>query len=498
MTWQRVGGSFRDPSGFVFRRAGALYRQVNRPGQRDFEAFEASGLYGELADAGLIVRHRRVDPALAAGPDAFAVLEIEPLPFISYPYEWCFSQLKDAALLTLEIQRRALRHDLTVRDASAYNVQFRGGQPVFIDTLSFGRYTPGAPWEAYRQFCQHFVAPLALMSTRDPRCGGLLRNHLDGVPLDLASRLIGVRSRLRLGLLFHLHLHAGAQRRYADASVAQATRGRRLSKRALVSLVDGLEATIAGLSCPRERTAWADYSTAHNYSPAALAAKQALVRDFLARIRPDSVWDLGANAGAFSRIARERARFVVAFDLDHAAVEQNYRDTRARGERGLLPLLLDLTNPSPAQGWAHGERLSLADRGPADALLALALIHHLAIGNNVPLEDIAAFLARLGRHAIVEFVPKSDGQVRRLLRNRDDIFPAYTREGFEAAFGGPFRVLAAEPIADSERWLYLMARRSGDPSPPEVPPGPGDRAGARWPAERCAESAPAGDTRTKR
>lgn len=259
----------------------------------------------------------------------------------------------------------------------------------------------------------------------------------------------------------------------------------------LVSLVEGLEATIAGLSCPGRRSEWADYTSAHTYSPAALGAKQAIVRDFLSRVRPDSVWDLGANTGAFSRIAREQARFVVAFDLDHAAVEQHYRDTRARGERGLLPLLLDLTNPSPGQGWAHAERLSLADRGPADAVLALALIHHLAIGSNIPLEDIAAFLARLGRHAIVEFVPKSDSQVQRLLRNRDDIFPGYTREGFGAAFSGPFRVLASEPIVETERRLYLLARRSEDPSPP-VSGGFGGGAGMRSPEDRPADSGTAG------
>ncbi len=461
MSGERLPGSFRDPSGFVFRRGHAIYRQVNEAGREELEAVEASGLYQELVEAGLMVSHRRVDRALAASPHAYAVLEPESLPFISYPYEWCFSELQDAALLTLDIQRRALNRGLTLRDASAYNVQFRDARPLFIDTLSFAPYKPGAPWEAYRQFCQHFLTPLALMSTRDPRCGALFRNHLDGVPLDLGSRLLSFRSLLRPGLLFHIHLHAAAQRKYADASVAAATRQRPMSKRALLSLVEGLGATVAGLSCPTTGTQWAGYTSAHNYTPAALTFKQNVVRDFLARIRPGSVWDLGANTGVFARIACGAASFVAAFDLDHGAVEQNYREVRKRGERRLLPLILDLTNPSPGQGWAHTERMSLAERGPADAILALALVHHLAIGNNVPLEQVAAFLARLAHHAVVEFVPKSDSQVQRLLRNREDIFPGYTREGFESAFGDHFEVIASEQVVESERRLYLMKARVG-------------------------------------
>jgi len=207
-----LDSSFRDPSGFVFTRAGVLYRQVNRAFADEFEAVTGSGLYDELARQGLMIPHQVVPLDLAATPEAVAVLQPEPIRFVSYPYEWCFGQLRDAALLTLEIQERALVRGITLRDASAYNVQFHDGRPIFIDTLSFEPRKEGAPWAGYRQFCEHFVVPLALMSRVDIQLGSLLRGYLEGVPLELGARLMGGRAWRSLGLLFHVRLHAAAQR----------------------------------------------------------------------------------------------------------------------------------------------------------------------------------------------------------------------------------------------------------------------------------------------
>jgi ribosomal protein L11 methylase PrmA len=452
---QPLGSSFRDPSGFVYTRSGVLYRQVNRVFQDEFEAVAGSGLYDELAGQRLLVAHESVSLDLAASPDATAVLRPEPVHFISYPYEWSFGQLRDAALLTLELQERALGRGMTLRDASAYNVQFEAGRPVFIDTLSFEPRKEGAPWVAYRQFCEHFLVPLALMSRVDIDLGDLLRTHIDGVPLELGNTLLGGRSWRSLGLLFHVRAHAMAQRRYRDRAPGTAVR-RPVTAQTVLGLVRSLRALVERLSWNPGGTEWADYTTDNNYSAEAAGAKQALVTGMLRRRAPATVWDLGANTGDYSRAARTVAARVVAFDIDPAAVERNYRRVRADGETGILPLRMDLTNPSPALGWAHRERLSLEQRGPADALLALALVHHLAIGHNLPLGRIAAFFARLGRALVIEFVPKSDSQVQRMLRSRPDIFPAYTREGFEAAFRTSFRIEAVETVSGSERLLYLM------------------------------------------
>ena len=189
------GGSFRDPSGFVYERDGVLYRRVHRSYAAHYDRLMDSGLYAALVGDGLLVPHEEVGPR-GGEQDPYATLRPERVAFVSYPYEWCFSQLKDAALTTLRIQERALGFDMTLKDASAYNIQFHRGRPVLIDTLSFECYEEGVPWVGYRQLCQHFLAPLALMAHRDVRLGGLLRLHLDGIPLDLASTLLPARTRL--------------------------------------------------------------------------------------------------------------------------------------------------------------------------------------------------------------------------------------------------------------------------------------------------------------
>lgn len=458
----RVDGSFRDPSGHLFRRDGILYRQINRQYQDEFSLLSSSGLYDELAREGMLIPHREVELSLAETSEASAVIQPEPLEFISYPYEWSFGQLKDAALLTLDIQRRALERGLTLRDASAYNVQFRGAEPVFIDTLSFGRNVEGRPWVAYRQFCEHFLAPLALMGATDVRCAQLLRHNLNGVPLDLASAMLPTRTYGRVGLLLHLHLHARVQRRFEGARAGDAVKRSNASMRkdALVRLISHLRSTVAGLTWRPAGTEWAEYVSDNNYSEVAAGSKARTVREMLDAVQPAMVWDLGANTGQFSRVAAEVAQYVVSFDLDPAAVERNYRAARKERNRRVLPLVLDLTNPSSAQGWAHTERSSLEERGPADAVLALALVHHLAISNNVPLERIAAYLAQLGRALVIEFVPKSDSQVQRLLASREDIFPSYSQQGFEDAFRKCFEIRSAVNVEQSERRLYLMTRRA--------------------------------------
>lgn len=453
----KLPASFRDPSGFLFTQDGKLYRQVNHVYREEYDRLLGSGLYQDLVEGGLLVPHVEVDAPLPAG--AYRVLEPERVPFISYPYEWSFGQLQDAALATLRIQQKALDRGMSLKDASAYNIQFHAGRPVLIDTLSFETYQEGRPWVAYRQFCQHFLAPLALMSHTDVRLGQLLRIHIDGVPLSLASRLLPFSTRLRFPLLSHIHLHAGSERRLAARPVD--TGRYRVGRTAFRALIENLEAAVRGLKWQPKGTPWADYYGETNYSDEGLEHKAQLVAEFLAAVEPAPglVWDLGANTGRFSRLPAGRGALTISFDNDPACVERNYRQCIRDGEARILPLLVDLTNPPSGHGWAHEERMSLAERGPADLALALALVHHLAIGNNLPLGHIAAFLARIARWLIVEFVPKSDSQVQRLLASREDIFVDYTQKAFEAEFGRHFLVERSAGIQDSERTLYLMRRR---------------------------------------
>ena len=452
-----VPSSFRDPSGFVFWQDGSIYRQINTIYKEDYDRLMDSGLYKALVETRLMVSHEEVAYQGARPESAYKLIKPEPVPFISYPYEWSFSQLKDAALTSLNIQKKALEFGMSLKDCSAYNVQFVKGQPVFIDTLSFEKYNEGSPWVAYRQFCQHFLAPLALMSCRDVRLGQLFRSHLDGIPLDLASKLLPWSTRFSFSLLSHIHLHARTQTHYADKRTA--TRHPKLSRLGFIGIISSLESGVKRLKWNPGGTEWGDYYQDTNYSAEAFQHKKQVVAEFLEAIHASNVWDLGANTGIFSRIASDKGIPTISFDIDPAAVEKNYLECRRRGEMNILPLLSDLTNPSPGIGWQNKERMSLAERGPADAVLALALIHHLAISNNTPLAKIADFFASTCDSLIVEFVPKSDSQVQRLLATREDIFVDYTQQAFESEFAKLFVLERSQPITGSERILYLMRRR---------------------------------------
>ncbi len=452
----QLPGSFRDPSGFLFSRGGVLYRQINRAYEQEYARLFESGLYDKLVKAGLLIPHIEVDQAPVNSDASYKIIQPEHVSFISYPYEWSFSQLKDAALATLSIQRRALKAGMSLKDASAYNIQFVRGKATLIDTLSFETYKEGQPWVAYRQFCQHFLAPLALMALKDVRLNQLLRVYIDGIPVDLASELLPWKSRTNFGLLTHIHVHASAQKRYAGEEIKSRAENGGMSKQAMTGLIENLEATIKKLAWTPHGTEWGNYYDITNYSDAAFEHKKELIRAWANRVTPKLVWDLGANTGVFSRIVSEAGRYVVSFDIDPAAVEQNYLQTKNDKAENILPLLLDLTNPSPSIGWANRERESFGGRGPADMVLALAVLHHLAISNNVPLPQLADFFASAGKWLLIEFVPKSDGQVKKLLASRKDIFPSYTREGFEAAFREKFNIHDAVNVRESERALYLM------------------------------------------
>jgi hypothetical protein len=452
--------SFRDPAGFVFWRGGRLYRQVNRVHAQHFDLLRGSGLYDDLTERRLLVRHHEVDVALGLSGDAYRVLEPERVGFISYPYEWSFEMLRDAALATLAIQDAALDHGMSLRDATAFNLAFHGGKPLFLDTTSFEILPEGRPWVAYRQFCQHFVAPLALMAYRDVRLGQLHRIHMDGVPLDLAAELLPARSKTKAGLTMHLRMHARSQRKHGSSDSTTSSRARPFSIQAFRGLVSSLRKTVEGLPGAKGASVWRNYySEADHYSSDSSARKEQLVDSWVDELGPSTVWDLGANTGRFAKIASSRGIDTLALDVDPFCVDEAYRVAKAEGDEHLLPLVQDLTNPSTGIGWADEERSSLESRGPADLVMALAVIHHLAIANNVPLAGISDYFARLGRHCIVEFVPKDDPKVQVLLKDREDIFAGYTLEGFEHAIEKSFAIQRREPLADSGRTLFLLKRR---------------------------------------
>jgi hypothetical protein len=455
--FQKCASSFRDPSGFVFWKDGALYRQINISYRTDYDSLRDSGLYTKLIDEGLLIPHREVTTEFPATENIYKVIQPELIPFISYPYEWCFGQLKSAALTTLNIQKKAMSCGLTLKDASSYNIQFHHGRPVLIDTLSFEKNKEGTPWIAYRQFCQHFLAPLALMSRKDIRLNQLLRVYLDGIPLDLTSELLPFSTKLNFPLLLHIHLHAKSQKIFANRG--SLSNKKRTGENSLLGLIDSLESAVTSLTWNPGKSEWSDYYDETNYSSEAFMEKKEIVSSYLTKAGSKDLWDLGANTGVFSRIASSMGIQTVSFDIDSAAVERNYIRCQRDNESCILPLQLDITNPSPGIGWENLERMTLAERGPVDAILALALIHHLAIANNIPLDSIAEYFSKLCHTLIIEFVPKEDSQAQRLLQSREDIFDKYDQSNFELIFSEFFTIVKTDKIKNTKRVMYLMNKK---------------------------------------
>lgn len=453
--------SFRDPSGFVFKEDGEIYRQINKFYQKEYDFFLSSGLYEKLISLGYIIPHVELDLKKAKDPNlAYKVIKPEEIPFWSYPYEWCFGQLKDGALLTLKIQEIALEYGMSLKDASSFNIQFFKGKPILIDSLSLEIYKEGKPWVAYKQVVETFLAPLSLMSMVDVRLGRLLVNYLDGVPLDLTSKMLPFRSKLNLSLLFHIHAHSKTQTKSANKKIDEKKIISGFSKHAFLGLIESLKSAVAGLKWDFKKTQWTKYydREGNNYNDRSFRAKINLTEKFLKIINPKTVWDLGANTGYFSRIASGLGSNVVSFDADFGALEQNYNLIKEKNEEKILPLFSDLTNPSPSLGWENDERFSLFQRGPVNTLLALALIHHLAISKNVPFDFLASSFSKMGEYLIIEYVPKDDSQVQILLANRKDIFTNYSKENFEKVFSNFFKIITSESIETSKRTLYLMKK----------------------------------------
>lgn len=452
--------SFRDPDGFVYIKNGVLYRQLNSSYKEAYDKLLKSGLFELLTSKKMLVDHCETDLALAYDTEnVYKVLEPELVPYISYPYEWCFEQYKKAALLTLDLHISALEHGMILKDASAYNIQFIGSSPIFIDTSSLDIYQPGQSWDAYGQFCRHFLAPLVLMSSVNTSLSRLMQVHIDGIPLDLAVSILKGRKKFNLAVMTHLYMHARQQSR-AENGGGKVKRGK-IPKHYLRLIADNLRSCIKGLRLTRRKTKWCDYyETMHNYSDNSLEDKSGIVREFLQRINPEKICDLGANNGKFSMIAGElKDSYVISSDMDHNAVNELFMGLEISNSKNILPLMLDLTSPSPSVGWASVERMSFNQRADFDCVMALALCHHLAISNNVPLGSIAKYFSELCRHLIIEFVPKSDSQIKKMLLNRKDIFFGYDQANFELEFKKYFHLVDKKCVFESDRNVYLFSNK---------------------------------------
>jgi len=453
--------SFRDPSGQVHSVDGRIFRTVTDHAIDDFEFVQASGVYASLVAAGKVIAADPVDETtrLAVSADARHVLEHPKLPIVSYPYEWTFSQLKAAALLHLDIQIEALAQDVMLSDATAYNVQFIGAKPIFIDTLSFRRYRDGEYWTGHQQFCEQFLIPLLLAACFGTTHNAWYRGTLEGIPRADFVRLLRLRHKLSWRVLTQLVLPSSFDRSAQKGNIAvgsSALAAAKFPKQTLERMLRRLQGWIEGLrpKYAKQQTIWQNYATQTSYSDTETTAKRAAIGRFVADVKPGILWDLGCNSGDYSELALENgAGHVVGWDFDMGALEAAFARAGEK-ELAFTALYFDAANPSPDQGWAQRERRGMAERGPADAVLALALVHHLAIAKNLPLVRVANWLTGLGRTGIVEFVTKEDPMVQELLKMREDIFPDYTLEAFLASLSAHAEVSDVEALGTRHLITY--------------------------------------------
>jgi ribosomal protein L11 methylase PrmA len=450
--------SFRDNSGFIFYDQGEIFRAITYSYKNDYDHLIQSGLYNYLVEEKLLVPHSEEVLSDKFDTKIYKVIQPDKIDFITYPYEWCFSQLKDAALTTLKIQKAALKYGMTLKDSSAYNIQFFRGRPILIDTLSFEIVNDGEPWQAYNQFCKNFLVPLALAAFSDVRLNLMLKNFIDGIPLDLAVKVLGKKAFLFPGIFVHIYLHSKFQVRYSDKNKPLSVKKKWMSKESLFRLTGNLETTINKLRLKKNKTKWSNYYSDAYHTKTYLKEKKEIVKSYIEKVKPNRVVDLGANDGEFSKIAAASSKVVLAFDSDPYCIEECYNYTKINNIQNLIPIVADLTNPSPSIGWANSERLSLLERSNANLVLALAIIHHLCISNNVPFDLLADFIDKIGDWLIIEFIPKSDPMVKKLLLYRKDIFENYNVEFFEKEFMKHFSIIEYKKVSDTERIIYLMKK----------------------------------------
>jgi ribosomal protein L11 methylase PrmA len=454
-------GSFRDPGGRVFSDNNRILRAVYPTSASNYIAFRESGLLKKLINRGFLIGSEEVDREQAgeAGNGAALVLEHPRIPFVSYPYEWSATMLKKAALLHLDIQLAALDAGFTLSDASAYNIQFRGTRPVFIDHLSFRPYSDGEIWAGHRQFCMQFLNPLILWDRLGISPNAWFRGAQEGISPEDLSNLLHLRDRFSFTILAHVTAQASMQKRTVTSDGRRGSaHGAKVPRKAFQATLSGLRDFVSQMRFGQSTSVWGNYANSNSYSASEASAKRDFVQAMVADVAPVLLFDLGCNSGQYSVASIEAgAKHVVGFDFDFGALEQaNHR--ASVGDLDFLPLWLDAANPSPSQGWAQAERRGLNERAKADALIALAFVHHIAIGKNVPLDMVIDWLIAMAPHGVIEFPPKSDEMVQRLLANREDIFPDYNEQSFRAAVERHAIIVTEKHLTPNGRLLIRYKR----------------------------------------
>tara|TARA_B100000795_G_scaffold184614_1_gene140110 strand:- start:6059 stop:7447 length:1389 start_codon:yes stop_codon:yes gene_type:complete len=450
--------SFRDPSGYMFHDGDVLRRAINPIYFKQYNALKDSAFFKTLIKNRLLIAHQETSVS-----EDQIVLTPEPIAFITNPYEWSFEQYKHAALHTLKIQKYALSKGFILKDASAYNVTFHKGSPIFIDTLSFDFYEQDTPWRAYKQFITHFFGPLVLASYHGTEIFKMLQSHIDGIPVKLISSLLPGKTKLSSTIFTNIHLLAKMESKHSEDYKAE-TKIAKLSFKAQNNIIDNLFDFIKKLSI-KEETEWGDYYDKTNYNDAAFQGKKTLIEDWVTSLNPQRLIDIGGNDGTFARTVVHKVPHVIVTDIDSNAVAHNYKQAQQNKETNMLAFVCDVLQPAPGIGLNNTERNSLVERlqnYSPDVTMALALIHHITLSGNVPFDRSAQFFASFSKYLVIEFPTREDSWVTSLLvRKREFInhFDFYNQASFETGYQHYFDIEKKEVVPGTKRVLYLLKNK---------------------------------------
>ena len=453
--------SFRDPSGYIFTDEGIIKRAIFPIYFKQYKALKTTGFFENLFKNKLLIPHTE----LSANDDKI-VIQPENIPFITYPYEWSFNMYKEAALLTLKLQKYSIEHGFSLKDATAFNVTFHEGKAIFIDTLSFDFYQENTPWRAYKQFITHFLGPLVLAHYHGAQPLKLMSNFIDGIPIKMIASMLPFKSKMSPFLYSNIHLLAKFEDKHNEDYRGEA-KASTLSKKGQQNIIESLYDYIKKLTL-KEHSEWGNYYNKTNYSDDAFIQKSTIINQWISNLNTETLIDVGGNDGTFVRKIDAKLKQALVCDIDNNAVDFNYKTIKEHKESFMTPFVLDVLNPSAAVGFQNAERDSFINRIKAfapDVTLALAVIHHMSLSGNVTFDMSAKFFASFSSYLVIEFPKRNDSWVQRLLNNKVDFkdhFDFYNLENFEQSYATYFDVVEKISIQNSERVMYLLKTKDGN------------------------------------
>jgi ribosomal protein L11 methylase PrmA len=451
--------SFRDNFGSVYHSNGTILRTINKVAEKNFEILKKKNVFKNSINQGFLVNFKELEKNQY--PEKLKnyniILEAEKINFISYPYEWTFSQLKDAALHHLNFQIYLLNLNCVLRDASAFNIQFFKGKPIFIDILSLKNYEDGEYWGAYKQFCENFLNPLLIGHLKNIEHNNLFRGSIEGLDTVLLNKILNFKDKISLNVFTHVVLQSRFLQQ--DIKNPKATREKKnklkkFKKTSYIFILNQLKSWILKLELKKNLSIWGKYEKYNTYTEKSLTEKEKIVSQFVKKIKPNQLIDLGCNNGQFSKIAIDSgAKEVVSVDFDINAISNTYEMSK-KNNLNLLPLFIDLSNPSPNQGWRQLERQGFKERFKCDVVIALAIEHHLIIGKNVPINEFIDWIVHFGKFGLLEFIPKEDETIKDMLSTKEDIYLDYSEANFEKELSRKTKIINKFSLNDSQRILY--------------------------------------------